>query len=188
MRHRLRRGYRNAERNCWENPLCPDKETSATRGSSPRKSPDARSSSPRSTPSGNLIASHPPEPKTGANRRFWDDLSGTEYEDWTYPGDAPLPVEVRRQQLAAVQPAHVGKRASGHVGSQKSWQTASSLTWPFTVCLTPWRTLSVSIRRHFLTLRPWVVHGIPPRTALLLANLRPVDRSLSRMSARRGRV
>jgi hypothetical protein len=29
----------------------------------------------------------PPEPKTEENRRFWDDLSGTEYENWTYPGD-----------------------------------------------------------------------------------------------------
>ncbi|MGN2638696.1 hypothetical protein ACTD5D_21485 [Nocardia takedensis] len=27
------------------------------------------------------------EPKTEANRRMWDDLGGTEYEDWTYPGD-----------------------------------------------------------------------------------------------------
>ncbi|MEU2092500.1 hypothetical protein ACWDSF_13065 [Nocardia beijingensis] len=28
-----------------------------------------------------------PEPKTEENRRFWDDLSGTEYEGWTFPGD-----------------------------------------------------------------------------------------------------
>ncbi|MBF6077957.1 hypothetical protein [Nocardia beijingensis] len=28
-----------------------------------------------------------PEPKTEENRRFWDDLSGTEYEEWTFPGD-----------------------------------------------------------------------------------------------------
>ncbi|MBH0778581.1 hypothetical protein [Nocardia bovistercoris] len=33
------------------------------------------------------LGDRPSLPKTEANRRMWDDLGGTEYEDWTYPGD-----------------------------------------------------------------------------------------------------